>query len=374
MARRERTRAQKALRVLLVLFLLTLMGLAGYSQYVSSVSTTGEKTTFLPEKVIVSVVAPIQKFFSSATDYVVNYMARVKLRANIEQAYNEVVALNDQLQFRALLAEELQYNNDYLRSLLGEYNTRIPMNPLHARVINREPGNWFSSFMLDKGSNDGVKPNMAVITGKGLVGNVVEVSPDQCKVLTIIDTNFSIAALLESSRDQGIIRGTLGVDGQPLCRMYYLPTNSVPRHGDTVSTSGVGLAFPRGLPIGKVRETSRQMQENKHYIVVEPSADFQHIEDVLILRYAPAAAERPEGEEDTQQVIQAPPTPRPQPTFRDMTNVTPAPIPDAPGRATSAPNPNQIYTPTPPPLMQYDEDGEPLTEEEYRMRQEFLSQ
>ena len=106
---------------------------------------------------------------------------------------------------------------------------------------------------------------------------------------TIIDSEASIAGLISTSRDQGTVRGTLGIDGQPMCRMYYLPEENLPRPGDQVVTSGVGMSFPKGIPIGTVRESTRGMESNKQYIVVEPSADFQHIEYVIVLRYQPEA-------------------------------------------------------------------------------------
>ena len=63
------------------------------------------------------------------------------------------------------------------------------------------------------------------------------------------------------------MRGTLDVDGTAMCRMYYLPDDFLPRPGDTVVTSGVGMSFPKGIPIGTVRESTRGMESNKSYVV-----------------------------------------------------------------------------------------------------------
>lgn len=345
MAKRERTRLERMVRVLFVLLLLVLMVLAGYSQFFNE--------TFFPETALASVLTPVKSFFSGAADYVVNYIAALKLRGNLEVAYNELRAQNEQLMYRALFAEDLQYRNDYLLELLNEYNQRAPMNPLYARVIERDPGNWFSQFTLNKGTQDGVKTNMAVISTKGsMVGNVVEAYATSCKVSTIIDSNFKIGGLIASSRDQGVVGGALGIDGQPLCRMYYLPVSSVPRPGDTVVTSGVGLPFPRGLPLGTVRESTRLLEENKYYVVIEPIADFEHIEDVLILRYEPTIEVLPEGEEILEQQIMAVPTVRPQATPFNAGPVTPEPLPNAPGRPTATPS---------DPLLDY--DGMPIDDD-----------
>ena len=149
-----------------------------------------------------------------------------------------------------------------------------------------------------------------------------------------------MAALIESSRDQGAVKGTLGSTGEPLCRMYYLSADSVPRPGDRVITSGVGVSFPKGLLIGYVRESTRAIEDNKHYIVVEPAADFEHIENVLVLRYYADVEEMPDNYDNTEVIIAPVATARPQAVIEEerLTNSTPVPLPDAPG---------QSVTPTP---------------------------
>ena len=76
--------------------------------------------------------------------------------------------------------------------------------------------------------------------------------------------------------------------------MYYLRDNHLPRQGDTVVTSGVGMEFPKGIPIGVVRESTRGMEEGKSYVVIEPIVDFERIEHVIVYRYTPSYAEQAE--------------------------------------------------------------------------------
>ena len=218
------------------------------------------------------------------------------------------------------------------------------MNPVLARVIASETGNYFSTFTINKGKNDGVDTQMAVITSEGLVGYTYEVFDTTSKVITIIDDQASLAALIESSRDQGAVKGTLGSTGEPLCRMYYLSADSVPRPGDRVITSGVGVSFPKGLLIGYVRESTRAIEDNKHYIVVEPAADFEHIENVLVLRYYADVEEMPDNYDNTEIIIAPVATARPQAVIEEerLTNSTPVPLPDAPGKATPTPEPEAL--------------------------------
>ena len=324
------------IRRVIVLTLILLMVLTAYHQ------STGQLIS--PEGLFARVMIPLQSMVSKVGQACSNYLYRVKLRSNIEYEYNQLKAQNDELVLRSILYEELEEENAQLRALLGEYEARASMNPLLARVIASETGNYFSTFTINKGRKDGVDTQMAVITSEGLVGYVYEVFDTTSKVITVIDDQASLAALIESSRDQGAVKGTLGSTGEPLCRMYYMSADSVPRPGDRVITSGVGVSFPKGLLIGYVRESTRAIEDNKHYIVVEPAADFEHIENVLVLRYSADVEEMPENYNTTEIIIAPVATARPQAVVEeDMLNAsTPVPLPDAPGRITPTPAPEVI--------------------------------
>ena len=320
----------------IVLALIALMALTAYNQ------SSGQ--LFSPEGVFSRVITPVQSLVSQVTQAFSGYLYRIKLRSNIEYEYNQLKAQNDELVLRSLLYEELEEENAQLHALLGEYEERASMNPVLARVIASETGNYFSTFTINKGRNDGVDTQMAVITSEGLVGYTYEVFDTTSKVITIIDDQASLAALIESSRDQGAVNGTLGSTGEPLCRMYYLSADSVPRPGDRVITSGVGVSFPKGLLIGYVRESTRAIEDSKHYIVVEPAADFEHIENVLVLRYYAEVEEMPENYDNTEIIIAPVATARPQAVIEEerLNASTPVPLPDAPGRATPSPTPETV--------------------------------
>ena len=320
----------------IVLLLLVMMILTIYEQ--------SSGTLFSPESTLSRLITPVQSLVSRVTQSVSGYLYRVKLRSNIEYEYNQLKAQNDELVLRSLLYEELEEENTQLRALLGEYESRAEMNPVLARVIASESGNYFSTFTINKGKNDGVDTQMAVITSEGLIGYTYEVFDTTAKVITVIDDQASLAALIENSRDQGAVKGTLGSTGEPLCRMYYLSADSVPRPGDRVITSGVGVSFPKGLLIGYVRESTRAIEDNKHYIVVEPAADFEHIENVLVLRYYAEVEEMPDNYDNTEIIIAPVATARPQAVIEEerLNASTPVPLPDAPGRATPTPAPEEV--------------------------------
>lgn len=272
--------------VMIVLCVLALMGLAG-THLLKLI--TGNEMLAIPENGVAAVVTPLQSGFASVVNWISDYFYTLKLRSRLELEYNNLRQENEQLTYQAMLAEELQHKLSVYENLFDEVSDNEQLNPLVATVIGRESGNYFSVFTINKGTRDGIKDYMAVTMSGALVGYTYNTKATSASVRTIIDSEASIAGLISTSRDQGTVRGTLGIDGQPMCRMYYLPEENLPRPGDQVVTSGVGMSFPKGIPIGTVRESTRGMESNKQYIVVEPSADFQHIEYVIILRYQPEA-------------------------------------------------------------------------------------
>lgn len=346
---RKRSSDSRLKRVLktavLVLLVLALLGLSG-THLLALI--TGNQLLAEPENQVASVVTPIQTGFSSVVDWVVDYLYKLKLRSRIELEYNNLKQENEQLIYDAMLVEELQHKLSVYENLYDEISANESMNPLVATVIGRESGNYFSVFTINKGLNDGVEDYMAVTMDGALVGYTYNVTATKATVRTIIDSEASIAGLISSSRDQGTIRGTLGVDGTALCRMYYLPEDNLPRPGDLVVTSGVGMSFPKGIPIGTVRESTRGMESNKQFVVVEPQADFQHIEYVIVLRYQPEAEAVEERSSSNDSLALTPlDTAVPVPTIQignDFFQLAPTPEP----------------TPEPTPVVTTGPDGEEI--------------
>ncbi len=307
---RGRTAKKVAVGIFLaVLFLI--VSVITLSNFVDSPALQG------PKKVVSVIVSPIQRVFSAFTDSVASYFRTLKIRGNIEYEYDRLLEQLDELASDAAMAEEYRIQVEQLNTLLEETRRNRSMDPLMAAVIAHDNSNYFSVLTVDVGSANGVKENMAVVFSGGLVGYTYGVEQTSCKVLCIIDGNATVAAMIQSSRDQGSVKGTMGIDGQPMCRMYYLPESSLPRPGDLVVTSGVGTEFPKGIPIGYVRESTRGLDENKSYIVVEPIVDFQHLEYVVVYRYQPAYAEAVQQRSSNAQTSLMPlVTARPQPTFQ----------------------------------------------------------
>ena len=172
-----------------------------------------------------------------------------------------------------------------MQVLLNAREEYESLTPVYAKVIAKDTGVWFDTFAINRGDNDGIKTNMAVVNADGLIGRVYEVGMNYSKVLTIIDPRSSVAALIGRTRDNGMMQGiTTGSDETVECYMYYLPNIANVRVGDDVFTSGLDSLFPKGLKIGSVIAISREADTLDKYAVVAPAVDFSSIEEVFVIR------------------------------------------------------------------------------------------
>jgi rod shape-determining protein MreC len=168
--------------------------------------------------------------------------------------------------------------SDRLQTLL-DLKEQLPYTTLAARVIGRDPTNWYRSIIINKGQQDGVNADMGVMTPTGAVGRVVKVQPQFAVVLLIIDQNNAVTGVIQRTRDEGIVEGT----ERSMAWIKYLPLLSNVVVGDAVVTSGLAGGFPRGLPIGRITRIERREGELFLSAEIQPDTDFGKLEEVLVI-------------------------------------------------------------------------------------------
>jgi rod shape-determining protein MreC len=189
-----------------------------------------------------------------------------ELKAQIEQMRLEQVRLNED----AAQARRLQ-------SLLA-FKEQVVMKTLPAQVIGSSGSDLSRSIYIDKGSNQGIAPDMPVITAGGIVGKVLRTYPSTSLVLMINDQSSGVGVLLEKSRLQGVLRGT--ADGELILERVMSDEQVTP--GETVLSSGGDQIFPKGFPVGTVMQVSPG-KEFFLNIKVHAAADLSRLEEVLVL-------------------------------------------------------------------------------------------
>ncbi len=318
-----------------------------------------------PRRFVARVISPAQNVFSKGTDVVVDYLRTLKRRSNLEAEYKALLEQVDDLKDQAMQASELQRQLLEMADLNDELSRNFNLNGIQATVIGRDTSNYTYTLTIDVGSRQGVENNMVVCIRGALVGITYDVTENRSLVKGIIDRECEVAGLIESNRDQGTVSGTLSIDGKNNCRMYYLTFSTLPRPGDLVVTSGIGTRLPKGIPIGTVRESTRGLEDNKQFIVIEPIADFDHIEYVIVYRYRPNYPQqdtRPRAETSFIPL----PSLKPVPTFIGQ----PAPA-ETPGASVS-PGVEETQTPVPSPSFTPGPEETPAPETQVQAPDDFI--
>jgi rod shape-determining protein MreC len=194
------------------------------------------------------------------------------------ELHMQLVAAEEQIQRLSQQAEETQR----LRTLL-DFKNQLPLQTIAAEVIASSPGDNSNAIFLDKGSDSGLKPDLAVITAQGVVGKIVAIFPHSAQVLLITDPSSGAGVALADSRVQGILKG----GSNSFCDLHYVMDEEVVNPGEAVVTSGLDQVYPKGLPVGTVINAANGNIYKT--ITVKPSVDLNRLEVVLVvLKPSPA--------------------------------------------------------------------------------------
>ena len=184
----------------------------------------------------------------------------------------------DYLKNKLNAEQEALIENARLKNLLS-FQEKSELKVIAARVIGRSPDSWGSSLIIDKGKYHGVKTGCPVITFLGFAGRVIETGRFASKILLINDPNLSISCVVQRSRQEGLVTGTLGA----YLTMKYLPEQADIQPQDVVVTSGLNGMYPKGLIIGEVVEVGKEFSGLSLYALVRPAVRLSNIEEVLIV-------------------------------------------------------------------------------------------
>ena len=239
--------------------------------------TTDEGETRLIRVWAISAVTPLEKAVVHSQEWVQNlwtsyvYLHGVRrenreLRAEIERMKIEDARLSEDARMARRVQALLGFKEQYVESTIA------------AQVIGTSGSEQSRVLYVDKGSDDGIKTDMAVITPTGIVGKIVQVAPDWSQVLPINDQFSGVGAALKDSRLQGILKGT----PNGATTLQYIMSDEKVVPGEDVVTSGGDRIFPKGLPIGKVIS----VQPGKDLFLnirVVPSSRLDQLEEVLVV-------------------------------------------------------------------------------------------
>lgn len=207
-----------------------------------------------------------------------NYFATMD---SLKEENNLLKQKNTELEESLRKLEIIQAENSTLKEYLNLTEQYKSFETIPAYIINKDISNYSAIFVINVGSENGVKENMTVIAAEGLVGHVISVTKDTAKVQTIIDTSNVVSATLENSKDNVICRGTL--NGREL-KATYISTDTVLTDGEKLYTSGMGGIYPKGIYIGIIKKINNTKNITDRSFIAESAVDFENLETVLVIK------------------------------------------------------------------------------------------
>ncbi len=232
--------------------------------------------------VAVTVEGP-QKFFINIKNWITNKSVEVTDLTELTKDYEELLEQNNALKMENDRLKLLEEENKRLTDLLGMTESYPDYSKVAANVIGKDPSNWYDTFIIDKGRKDGVEKNMVVMTTDGLVGKVVESGLSRSKVISIIDDTSSVSGVVTRNDSLGFVKGDSYLMREGYMRMEYFDIKAEVMPDDEITTSSLSQIYPKGLPIGYVKDVSTDPAGLSKSAIVVPYVDFNNIKHVIVI-------------------------------------------------------------------------------------------
>lgn len=231
------------------------------------------------------VIIPMQKGINrvgqALTNLRENFVTKEALQAENEELKTELASVQEELNQVQINQEEF----DQLKELYDMDQTYSSYEKVAASVIGKDAGNWFSTFLIDKGSNDGIEENMNVIADGGLAGIVTDVGPNYATVRAVIDDNSNISCTDLATSDLCVVSGSL----QSMNESSQIDISDIRDQdnqvavGDQIVTSNISDLYLPGIPVGYITDIATDSNNLTKSGKVATIVDFEHLEKVFVI-------------------------------------------------------------------------------------------
>lgn len=235
--------------------------------------------------VVLWILRPLQMVSQGAVNWIKNFGENYDTLSGFKAENERLRKRVQSLEVEKQKLMEAGATNRRLQQLL-EFRGQLAGRAITASIIANSATSWFQSCLLDKGSADGVRKGMAVLTPLGVVGQVVAVTGRTAKVLLLTDPNSGVDVLVQRTRSRGIVSGSL--ENGPVLK--YVKRSEDVQEGDRLITSGIDGVFPKGMMVGAVIKVRKQHLGLFQYIEVLPAVQSARVEEVLVVAADSSAA------------------------------------------------------------------------------------
>ncbi|MCR5673295.1 MAG: rod shape-determining protein MreC [Lachnospiraceae bacterium] len=248
--------------------------------------------SFAPQAVAGYTIIPFQKAISYAGSWLSGRSESLKELESLRTENEELKKQVDELTIKVNDLTTDKYELAELRQLMSLDERYSDYPTVGARIIGKDAGNWYSTFLIDKGSNDGIKVNMNVMAGAGLVGIVTSVGPNWATVRSIIDDDSNISAMVLNTSDTMIVSGDLELYSKGSIKFTELrDDDDAVAAGDQIVTSQISDKYLPGISIGYITEINDDSNNLTKSGFIAPVVDFEHLDIVLVVTQMKQAKE-----------------------------------------------------------------------------------
>ncbi len=263
-----------------IITLVVLVIICGISAY----SRGGSESPTLLQNAVNVVLTPVKSGIAYIGNGVGGFFGDLANTKNAAEENRQLKKRITELENENAHLETFKTENDRLRNLLGFKEKTTQYESVACEVVGRSLSSWNTTFVVNKGINDGVDVGSIIIENGGLVGRVVLAGNNWAKVSTLLDIESSVSATAIRSGAYGIVEGDIKLSNDNMCKFEFTEKDADIAIGDVIETSGLGQMFPQGIIIGKVKTVEQVSGEIERRITVELSADINNLCEVLAIK------------------------------------------------------------------------------------------
>jgi rod shape-determining protein MreC len=230
------------------------------------------------ERPVLAVAGFFERIISAPFRFVGSVGTRYVYLVRTERDNDRLKLELARLQIENSATNELLTENERLRDLLV-FKKQNPPTATAVQIIAKSNLPASSTITINKGSDDGIEKDMAVIAADGVVGKVQAVMPGTAKVILLTDPGSTLAVRVQRNREDGLLEGKLG-----LCALKYVSFYADIQEGDLLVTSGLDGLFPKGLPVATVLHVAKHEASAFQTVTARPIVSFSRLEEALVLK------------------------------------------------------------------------------------------
>lgn len=246
-------------------------------------SAADRENTLAYDNAVGFIVKPITKAFAYIANGTADFFQYFSDKKELVNKNYELDNRIMKLEHENSKLKALEIENERLRGMLGFKENNPQFTLVTSAVISKDTSNYYSTFVIDKGTESGIKTNMPVVGSKGLIGYIVEAGKGFSKVQTIIEGGSSVGCIVTRTGNTAVTEGNTVLLKDGLMSMIYVSKEMNLVEGDIIETSGLGQIYPSGIAIGRIKEIKTDTITKSQYAVIKPVENFELIREVFVI-------------------------------------------------------------------------------------------